>query len=432
MCLREEVHDSIIEESSSHGLTILSFSDVHGHCKNGDENLNMAQHMERFKASEVAQKIKDTEADIIVFAGDATTIPDTVDCTESNYDELEQFVTWFKGVQPFKPKIFIGGNHDTCLDDSTVITPNRRGKLKKVMADSNIHYIGAAGWLKFKLGGGHFFKVIASSISEGRAPGAKYFADDYKLEDKSEFGTEVLDKDGNNLVMGNMMGAFQYCPRHVKTSYVDCETVYDKITDAFKKASERLGGTADLVVIHGPPDNLGFKFGPGGGMGPPGPMAQAILEPLIARAANGKTPGIMRVGHYHPQSDWTRQSRIQKLSLTPDGAEVEMKFVPVKGARPELCEYLKPGDAGYEEHTLDVKTFDDLQVTKPYVSLASSGDIDVGLTKQVVGKYTHLGPAFNKPEPTEGADRSKIRKYKVKEVMRGDQLKKVVFPDVLA
>eukprot|EP00439_Symbiodinium_sp_Y106_P058137 s2433_g8.t1 len=220
-----------------HKLMVLSFSDVHGRCTDPDGQAEgMRSHMELFKSSAAATAVQTTQADVIVYAGDATTIPDTVDCEISNFEELEEFVDWFKEVQPDKPKIFIPGNHDTCLDDSTVLESRfkteRRQRLLDLMDRSNIHFIGPAGWLRIPLGGGSEFKVLASGFSAGRPPGAKHFAEEYQLGGKAEFGTEVLDKDGENLTMTGVLGAFQYCLASAITSYVDCALVYSKVTES--------------------------------------------------------------------------------------------------------------------------------------------------------------------------------------------------------
>ena len=404
---------------------VLSFSDVHGRCidPDGRAKEELPRHMVRFNLSAAARAIKTTQADIIVYAGDATTIPDTIDCQISNFEELEQFVMWFKEVQPHKPKIFIPGNHDTCLDDTTVLESlfkrERRQRLLDLMEMSNIHFVGSAGWLKIPLGQGYEFKVLASGFSEGRPPGAKFFADDYKLNGTTEFGTEVCDADGQNLTMTGVLGAFQYCPITAITSYVDCAEVYRRVTDSLEKASAALGNEADLVIIHGPPDNLGFKFGPGGGKGPPGLLAEALMKPLIRRT------GIMRVGHYHPVADWEGGARTHMLecnSATCQG-RVPMKFVPVKSARPEFCEYPDSSDS---LHMPDEYTFQNLEVMK--IGEIAKGQVPSKLTKQLVKKYPWTGPAFNKPEPTQGDG---TRKYKVVTVPRDGTNRQVIIPTIL-
>jgi len=238
--MRQEGLSALASEASGlvpHKLMVLSFSDVHGRCTDPDGQAEgMRSHMELFKSSAAATAVQTTQADVIVYAGDATTIPDTVDCEISNFEELEEFVDWFKEVQPDKPKIFIPGNHDTCLDDSTVLESRfkteRRQRLLDLMDRSNIHFIGPAGWLRIPLGGGSEFKVLASGFSAGRPPGAKHFAEEYQLGGKAEFGTEVLDKDGENLTMTGVLGAFQYCLASAITSYVDCALVYSKVTES--------------------------------------------------------------------------------------------------------------------------------------------------------------------------------------------------------
>ena len=415
---------SAFDNLEPHKLMVLSFSDVHGRCTepDGSHREEMRTHMAHFSSSAAARKIQTTEADIIVFAGDATTIPDTVDCQISNFEELEQFVDWFKEVQPHKPKIFIPGNHDTCLDDSTVLESDfkteRRQRLLDVMERNNIHFVGPAGWLIIPLGRGVEFKVLASGFSEGRPPGAKFWADRYQLNGQSEFGTEVVDVDGKNLTMTGVLGAFQYCPATAVTSYVDCAEVYSKVTGSLEEASAALGSEADLVVIHGPPDNLGFKFGPGGGKGPPGPMAEALMKPLIRRA------GVMRVGHYHPVADWEGGTRTHLLECNSEACQgsVQMKFVPVKGARPEVCEY---PDASDSVHMPDEHTFEHLEVTT--IGQVVKGQVPNELTKTLLKKYKWTGPAFNKPEPTEGDG---ARKYKVVTVPREGTSRQVVIPTI--
>lgn len=57
------------------------------------------------------------EVDVLVHSGDIG--------SRTNSEELIQFLSWFEN-QPAKIKIFIGGNHDWCLD------PRKANELKKV------------------------------------------------------------------------------------------------------------------------------------------------------------------------------------------------------------------------------------------------------------------------------------------------------------
>jgi len=163
---------------------------------------------------------------------------------------------------------------------------------------------------------------------------------------------------------------------------------------------------------------LGVKFGPGG-KGPPGLMAEALMKPLIRRA------GVMRVGHYHPVADWQEGLRTQLLeckSATCEG-RVEMKFVPVKGARPEVCQY---PDASDSVHMPDEYIFQNLEVRQ--IGKVAKGDMKNELTKELVMKYRWTGPTFNKPEPTEGDG---ARKYKVVAVPRQGRKRQVIIPTIL-
>jgi len=390
------------ENASTVPLKVLVFSDVHGSCKKDGSMISASSHIDEFKASKAAEKIATTDAHIILFGGDSTLIPNTIMCEDSNFEELNVFLDWFITIQPGKLKVFIPGNHDVCLDESS--TADDAGQTKKTrrealfakMANNNIYYIGAAGWLEVPLGGEVSFKVLASGMSQGRPPGMTKFAEGFGLSETGPFGPEKL----GGKIFGACLGAFQYCPATgAETSNVDCADTVQKVTEMIQEASGRLGNEADLALMHGPPENLGVKFGPGGGTGPTGQMADAIMKPLLVKN------GVLRVGHYHPTSDWTEGHRTQTLTCAADGCSgaVEMKFVSVKAQRPEICDYPSADDA---MHVPDEHTFAHLQVTQLGVP-TNYGNVVNRLTQEVTGKYTWTGPTFQEAETT--------RMYKVVE-----------------
>ena len=82
-----------------------------------------------------------------------------------------------------------------------------------------------------------------------------------------------------------------------------------------------------------------------------------------------------------------------------------MKFVPVKGARPEVCQH---PDASDPAHMPDECIFQTLEVRQ--MGKVSKGDMTKELTKEPVLKYRWTGPAFNEPELTggDGARKCKV------------------------
>jgi len=395
-------------------LEVLVFSDVHGECTTGSAsdwpNKKEPDHMGKFRESAAAQAIEKTTAHLIIFAGDSTTIPKTVDCTDENIEELKAFITWFEGVQPDKPKFLIPGNHDTCLDDSmTAKDPGldtKRVELIARMKAKKIFFVGAAGAVKIPVADGKEFKMILSGFSEGRVPGGNKFYEDVQNipEGKTEFTVDELKALGVGITP--LLGAGQYCPAkgapstilNALFSYVDCNAIYQKATDMLKSASAKLGDEADLAVIHGPPDNIGFAFGPPNDK--PGPMAQAVMKPLLVRQ------GKMMVGHYHPTGEWGQKDtansgkRTQPLTCNNQAGgcsgTVEMTYVPVKGARPEVCEYPAETDT---DHMPKAVKFDQYEVEGEINPAGINVEnLKNELTADLMRKFRWTGPAFNKPD----------------------------------